>query len=525
MKTPRCKIDSYDDKESIDILHLEDSNADADLVARTVKRDGLRCQITRVSDRSQFEAQVAGRPFDLILSDHGIPGYDGFAALRFAQQTQPSTPVIMLSGSLDDAQAVESLKCGATDYILKQKPARLVSAIRRALQEVKDREEKKKLEAAFLRSQRMDTIGALAGGIAHDLNNALAPILMSAELMKSAVDEKTRESFLEIISASAQRATGMVRQILGFARGRDGTAWIPVGHIIGELGKIVRDTFPKSISISLKPGGKTLWQIRGDATELHQVLLNLCVNARDAMPHGGKITVSAENVKLDQETAIQVRASAGPHVVLSVEDTGTGIPAEVMPRIFEPFFTTKLPESGTGLGLSTVATIVKHFGGSIHVETELGKGTTFKIYLPAIESSTEEKEAKLEEVTLPVGHNELILVIEDEETVCQLIKTTLENYGYRVITAQNGLQGIARFDEHKHEIKVLITDTDMPHLDGMGAIDAIKSAKPDLPVIVASGSKHNTTQERKMAAGRVSKLGKPFSVEQLLIAVGLVLQH
>jgi signal transduction histidine kinase len=509
----------------IRILHLEDAKADAELVRYMVEQGGLPCDVTLTPDKPGFETALARQPFDLILCDHGLPGYDGFEALRCARELQPLTPVIVLSGVLDDAQAVESLKCGATDYILKERLARLVPAIRRALHEARERADKKELEAIALRAQRMDSIGSLAGGIAHDINNALAPVLMSVELLKNCNNDALRDRFLDIITASAQRATGMVKQILRFARGHGDSGPVRVNQLVQEMAKLVQDTFPKSISMSVNAGGPGIWQIQGDTTELHQVLLNLCVNARDAMANQGTLTLSAQNVRLDQETAAKLKAEPGPYVLLSVADTGGGIPPEVLPRIFEPFFTTKLPDKGTGLGLSTVAGIVRHYGGCIDIKTEVGQGTEFRIYLPALESAADKQAAALPEVKLPVGHGELILVIEDEETVCELIKTTLENYGYRVITANNGVQGVSRFEEHQHEVKVLVTDTDMPCLDGVGAIQAIKELKPDLPVIIASGSKRDTERRRKIDQNHLTNLGKPFSVEQLLIAVGMALQH
>jgi signal transduction histidine kinase len=273
-----------DETGRIRILHLEDSIADAELVRHVMEGEGLRCDITLIPNKSRFEAALAQQQFELVLCDHGLPGYDGFTALRVAREIQPLTPIIMLSGSLDDAQAVESLKGGATDYILKQRLARLVPAIRRALHEARERAEKKELEAAFLRAQRMDSIGSLAGGIAHDLNNALAPVLMSVELLKDCRDDAQREKFLDIITSSAHRATGMVKQILGFVRGHGGIRPVLMSQVVREMATIVQETFPKSISISVRAPDKGLWQVQGDATELHQVLLNLCVNARDAMP-------------------------------------------------------------------------------------------------------------------------------------------------------------------------------------------------------------------------------------------------
>jgi signal transduction histidine kinase len=465
---------------------------------------------------------VAQQKFDLILCDHGLPGYDGSTALRLARRLQPETPVIMLSGVLDDAHAVESLKSGATDYILKQRLARLVPAIRRALHEAEEHAEKKVMEALVLRAQRMDSLGALAGGIAHDLNNALTPVLMSVELLKDRPDDEARERLLDIINTSAQRAAGMVKQILGFARGLGGTGPLEVGHLVREMAGMIQDTFPKSISISVQLGGSELWLIQGDATELHQVLLNLCVNARDAMPNGGRLTFSARNARLDQEAARPFHAAAGPYVLVSVTDSGHGIPPEVLPRVFEPFFTTKSPGRGTGLGLSTVASIVKHHGGFIDIETAPGRGTEFRVYFPADESSHEAQPGR-QQIALPAGHGELVLLIEDEEAVRELTKTTLENFGYRVVTAQNGVQGISRFEEHKDNIKVLITDADMPQMGGLAAMRAMKELKPELPVIMASGSKHDAEETRGMDARRLSTLGKPFSLEQLLIAVNIAL--
>jgi CheY-like chemotaxis protein len=245
-------------QESVRILHLEDSAADALLVQSILEQERLPCAITLTKDRHAFQTSLAAQKFGLILCDHGIPGYDGFAALRLARELQPETPVIMFSGSLDDAQAVESLKCGAVDYLLKQRLARLVPAIRRALDDAAERAEKKKLEAVFLRAQRMDSIGALAGGIAHDLNNVLTPVLMSVELLKDCPDDATRQKFLDIIASSTRRATGMVKQILGFARGHGGTGPVFAGHLLREMAKIVQETFPKSISISARTGGQEL---------------------------------------------------------------------------------------------------------------------------------------------------------------------------------------------------------------------------------------------------------------------------
>ncbi|HEX4122422.1 MAG TPA: ATP-binding protein, partial [Verrucomicrobiae bacterium] len=378
--------------------------------------------------------------------------------------------------------------------------------------------EKKQYEAQMLRSQRMDSIGALAGGIAHDLNNALAPVLMSAEMLREKMEAADRDKFLDIITSSAQRGIQMVKQILTFARGsRNECGPVPVGHLVREMAKMIQDTFPKSISICVKIQAKHPWKIRGDVTELHQVLLNLCVNARDAMPNGGRLTLSVENVRLEG-ARIPARGTAGPHVLLAVADTGTGIPPEILPRIFEPFFTTKSPDKGTGLGLSTVAGIVSHRGGFLDIKTEAGKGTEFRIYLPASETF-EAAEVKAEETPLPVGNGELILVMDDEEAVRELTKTTLENYGYRVVTALNGLHGVARFEELKDEIRLVVTDSDMPLLDGLSAVCSMQQLRPNIAVIIASAAKHDQKLVEGLNPNRLVNLGKPFGLKDLLSSV------
>jgi PAS domain S-box-containing protein len=382
--------------------------------------------------------------------------------------------------------------------------------------------EKKQYEAQMLRSQRMDSLGSLAGGIAHDLNNALAPIIMCAEAIQGELDAEIREKFLGIIISSAHRGSQMVRQILTFARGaRNDSAPVQIDSLVREMAKIVRDTFPKAISVALNIEPKETWKVQGDVTELHQVLLNLCVNARDAMPNGGRITLAVDNLRLHGALESGLGAP-GSYVLLAVSDTGTGIPPEVLPRIFEPFFTTKAPDKGTGLGLSTVASIVKNRGGFVDINTGPGRGTEFRVYLPAIETSVV-VEAKVEEKPLPEGKGELILVMDDEEAVRELTKTMLENYGYRVVTALNGLHGVARFEELKDEIRLIISDSDMPYLSGLAAIGSMQQLKPNIPAILASGAKHDPRELQKLNLSRVAYLEKPFSLKDLLATVAALI--
>ncbi|MCX6147611.1 MAG: PAS domain S-box protein [Candidatus Kapabacteria bacterium] len=293
--------------------------------------------------------------------------------------------------------------------------------------------EKKQLEKQMLRSQRIDSIGTLAGGIAHDLNNILSPIMMSIDLLQRKYNDEDGNKILEIISSGAKRASDLVKQVLSFARGVEGERTMTqLKHLVNEVEKIVKETFPKSITINTKVA-KNLWSISADSTQIQQTLLNLCVNARDAMVNGGKITIEVENIYLDEQfTKVHQDVNTGPYIVLSVIDNGSGMPPEVIERIFEPFYTTKEFGKGTGLGLATVNSIVKSHGGVINVYSEIGKGTSFRVYLPAEESEQVLLERPKE--LLPYGNGELILVVDDESSILQITQSTLEIFGYQVLT-------------------------------------------------------------------------------------------
>ncbi len=392
-----------------------------------------------------------------------------------------------------------------------------VPEIRGIVVNSRDVTEKKRLEAQFLRAQRLESIGTLAGGIAHDLNNVLAPIILSFGMLRRMALDESGTAILDTIETSARRGADLIKQVLSFARGMEGErALIQMRHLAEEVVKIIKATFPRSISISTNLP-KNLWTILGDATQLHQVLMNLCVNARDAMPNGGNIDISAENVMLDEQfVRSHFESTAGPNVLLSITDTGTGIPRHMIDRIFEPFFTTKEPGKGTGLGLSTVLTIVRSHGGAVYVYSEEGKGTTFKIYLPAQVSPAQplNEEAESEKY---VGNGELILVVDDEAAVRTIAKTILDAYGYRTIVAVDGQNGMEQFVERKDEIALVITDMMMPRLDGAATIRSMRRINPKMRIIVMSGLPQS---------GNIPGIGemefsltKPFTSEALLQTV------
>ena len=385
-----------------------------------------------------------------------------------------------------------------------------------------DLSERKKIEAQFLRTQRMESIGTLAGGIAHDLNNVLAPIMMSVEMLKEKFNDDQSRRMLGILESSAKRGADMVKQVLTFARGVDGErVLLQTRHLLKEVIKIVGETFPKTIQLKTNVA-ENLWTIMGDATQLHQVMVNLTVNARDAMPDGGTLTITAENTILEPNQEQPAGAKPGFYVVVKVADSGTGIPREILDKIFEPFFTTKEMGKGTGLGLATVLGIVKSHGGFVQVQTEVNKGTTFLIYLPALES-TQTQPNETEQHKLPTGKGELILAVDDEVSVLSMTKETLENFGYRVLTAKDGTEAVATYTAHRNEIKGVLTDMLMPFMDGPATIRVLKKLDPHVKIIAASGLMDNDKVKDATGLDNIAFLMKPYTAEKLLSTVHKVL--
>ena len=389
-----------------------------------------------------------------------------------------------------------------------------------------DLTERKKLESQYLRAQRLESIGTLAGGIAHDLNNVLSPIMMAIDLLKlDATGDPRRLETLEIIRASARRGADLVRQVLTFARGLEGQRIaVDLHHLVADLEGIISETFPRKIAIVTEIP-TNLWPIVGDATQIHQVLLNLAVNARDAMPDGGTLTFAADNLEIDAQyagTSQEVRP--GSYVVIAVTDTGVGMTPEVRDRIFEPFFTTKAVGKGTGLGLSTVHSIVKSHGGYVTVDSEVRHGTTFKVLLPA-DPTLARRAAEGPPKDLPRGQGEWVLVVDDEESVRSITERTLEAFGYRVLTAADGVEAVAVFAQHKKEIALVLIDMAMPVMDGPTAIHALRHIEPDVPIVAASGLASNATVARAAVAGVKDFLAKPYSAEALLRLIRKVLDR
>lgn len=752
---------------SLRVLHLEDSEPDAELVAARLADEYPDCAVQHASSRQQFEDALQQDAFDLIISDYTLHGYDGLSALQLAQSRCPKKPFIFLSGTIGEERAIEALKRGATDYVIKDRPSRLIPAIRQALaradedfrhrqteeelqanrersrqitenvddlilmldlsgrtvycnpaytatvgrpsgnhdlfrdvhpmdepavrelfrntirtgatlraeyrlvrpdrsvrhveaqnsvmrdasgltsqvlvvaRDVTDRRaaderirhqsdllnraqdaivvrdmedritywnqsaariydwsaeqaegheatelwhedhaqveiarhatlfygewtgemrqrsrsgadlimqsrwslvqgkdggaagflvintdiaEKKRLEAQFLRVQRTESIGLLAGGIAHDINNALVPIMASAEMLETIVADPDAKEYLSSIRSSAQHGAALVRQLLAFARGAVGQhAELNLQSLLEDFVGFVSQTFPRNVELMLNPSPEP-WTVRGDATQLKQVMINLCINARDAMPQGGRITIRLENQLLEANAVKGLREiRPGPFVVLHVTDTGSGMEPAVLNKIFDPFFTTKEIGKGTGLGLAAVHGIVKGHAGTIAVESTPGAGTTFRIYLPAVpRPATAEPKEPLAKPKLR-GNGETILLVDDEPGVLNILTALLSSGGYQVLKATSGKGAISIFNQHRNVVSLVLTDVTMTDGDGFTLVTELRNQKVKIPVMMMSGLAGGGQYEDRAKRHDVRLLSKPISRTALIEAVSSAL--
>jgi PAS domain S-box-containing protein len=374
--------------------------------------------------------------------------------------------------------------------------------------------EKIQMEEQVKRMQRLESLGMLAAGVAHDMNNILAPILMAVPLLKTRVNDDRSQGMLTTLQKSGERGAALVRQLLSFAHGASGEfTLIQARHVLKDIAEMVTASFPKNVRLAAELPGD-LWPVIGNASQLHQVFLNLCINARDAMPDGGTLHLEAANRRLTPEAAQALpNARPGAFLAVTVADTGTGIPPEILERIWEPFFTTKTPDKGTGLGLSTVRGIVAQHQGFLVLQTHAGRGTTFTVYLPADEASVRGESRPVSATPLPHGAGELVLVVDDEVPVREMVAGTLEHFGYRVLSAGDGAEAIASFATHAEEVRLVVTDLQMPLLDGKNLITALLRIRPGLPVICMSGA---DTVSKSLTPFISAFLTKPFTVEALL---------
>ncbi|MEI6560948.1 MAG: response regulator [Verrucomicrobiota bacterium] len=378
---------------------------------------------------------------------------------------------------------------------------------------------RKDMEEHLLRTQRLESIGSLAGGIAHDLNNILGPIIMSSSILGEDLSKETAKELVFIIQEAAQRGADIVNQVLTFARGAKGQQKILEPRtLITQVERFLKETLPKTITFKVAlPEG--LWNVTGNITQLHQVFVNLCVNARDAMPEGGKLSLCAKNFEVCERFAAKVpEAKPGQYVRINVTDTGSGMPREILHKIFDPFFTTKAPDKGTGLGLSTVLGIVKSHGGFMRVESKVGKGSKFSVYFPAT-VKCQARSSLQKDATLPPGQGELILIVDDEPSICKMAHTILVQSGYTTLTAAEGKEALDLFKKHGSSIRAVLTDLAMPVMDGLTLTRALKEISPSLPVIASTGQASEKRYNELQQLNVRSFLSKPYSAGQLISVI------
>lgn len=423
---------------------------------------------------------------------------------------------------------MNSRKKDGTPFITRSRISVLeMDGVRSFVAVVEDITEKKNMEAQFLRSQRMESVGRLSSGIAHDMNNILTPIFISSFMLRRKLPPDDFEKMLGNIETNAQRGADLIKQLLTVNCDMSGQRHVvQTSQLASDMMKIMSGTFPKNISLVAKTP-EDVWPVIGDPTQLHQVLLNLCVNARDAMPAGGLLTLTTENANLDENfAAMNVDAMPGPYVLIRVSDTGEGIPADVIDKIFDPFFTTKETGKGTGLGLSTVMGIVKSHQGFVNLRSRVAAGSTFEIFLPAAPDAVAACSAA-PAMQAPRGQGELILVVDDEEVIREVVQKTLIAHGYRVITAGDGTEAIAQFSQNRGEVKAVLTDIMMPFMDGVTLSRTLKKMDPGIQIIATSGmgsAKGRQDKAAALASLQINTfLNKPYSANEILTAIGELL--
>jgi signal transduction histidine kinase len=509
------------------ILHLEDDPKDAELIQAELESNGYSVVIERVMTRDAFTTRLREGRFDLILSDYALPGFDGLSALRIAREISPRVPFISVSGQLGEEAAVESVRGGATDYVLKQRLSRLGPAVRRALLEAEERRRRQRAEEALrekeaqlLQAQKMEPLGRLAGGVAHDFNNLLTVILGYSQVLSTRLKRDSSDvSEVAEITRAAERAATLTRHLLAFSRQQVlQPSVLDLNQLITDMDKMLRRLIGEDIDLVTAPA-EGLGRVKADAGQIEQVVMNLVVNARDAMPTGGKLTIETGNIEFSEPAEDQPASlPPGRYVMLAVSDTGNGMTAEIKSRIFEPFFTTKDAGRGTGLGLSMVHGIVQQSGGHVEAYSELGQGTTFKIYLPRVEADVE-REGVEGEVTERCDGTETILLVEDDDLVRPMLGMSLRLHGYTALLAADGSEAISLAEQTNLKIDLLITDVVMPLMSGPELAQRVARIRPNLPVLFISGYTDQALIHQGLRRPGTFFLQKPFNPETLALKV------
>jgi signal transduction histidine kinase len=519
--------------DGLRVLLVEDSTTDATLILRELGRGGRRIVHERVERAEEMRAALSRASWDVIISDWSMPNFSADGALHIVKEFALDIPFIIVSGTMGEENAVDAMRSGAHDYVLKGRLSRLVPAVERELREFKmreaHRESERKLkeseealrqsEGQLRHAQKMDAVGRLAGGVAHDFNNALSVILTYGELVLSSLppDDPNRED-VEEIRRAGQRAADLTRQLLMFSRQQVVAPEVMnLNEVLGGMRRLFDRILGEDVELALVTE-PALWMVRVDPSSFDQVIMNLMVNARDALPEGGKLTIETRNTTIDQAFArTHLGAVAGDYAMVAVTDTGTGMDKATLARIFDPFFTTKEKGKGTGLGLSTVFGIVQQAGGGVWVESEPGTGSTFRVYFPRVAAAVTARRSSAP--PLARGGSETILLVEDEEPVRNMLEMVLRRQGYTVLVASDGPSALIASARHMGPISLLLTDVVMPRMSGPELARQIVANRPGIVTLYVSGYTDDSVVRHGIAAGELAFLPKPITPNVLAIRV------
>jgi len=506
-------------------LFVEDCEADAAILLRELRRGGYDVSFLRVQTADALRGALNTSSWDVVLSDYSMPSFSAPAALAIVRDIKPDLPFMIVSGTIGEETAVSALKAGACDFLVKGRLARFLPALERELREVELRAERARaqatLEDQLRQAQKMEAIGQLAGGIAHDFNNLLTAILGYGELLTEQIGpDKPMGRDLREITAAAERAASLTRQLLAFSRKQVLTmSAVDVNAIVRNLEAMLRRLIGERVKIKTILDDR-LPPVMADATQIEQVIMNLCVNARDAMPAGGTVTIRTQ---FATEDPTRCKSGSAGVVSLAVTDTGTVIPPELTSKIFEPFFTTKERGHGTGLGLAAVHGIVAQFGGSIAVDSTLGEGTTFQIWLPASEATVSASVRQMDDAK-PVG-GETILLVEDEPGVRSFVRLALQRFGYQVVEAESAEVALDILPKLDRRIDLLLSDVVLQGMGGRELAAQVKELSPTSRVLFMSGYSEKVANPDGFLDPDVSVLEKPFTSRALLVKIRKVLDE
>lgn len=534
------------------VLLLEDSDLDAELVTQFMALAGLSFEIDRTVTKDAFAAALASKSYDLILADYVLPSFDGLSALAMARETAPATPFVFVSGTLGEDVVVEALKEGATDYVTKQNLDRLPRTILRALAEAKARRERaeaeqalrdlndrleqhvaertraleeanrelrhqilerERVESVLRRSQRLEAVGQLTSGVAHDFNNLLTVILGSVNFVERFAVEPAARRRLDMMRAAAERGARLTTQLLAFSRRqRLDPRPIDVNQVVGSMRDLLQSSIGGGVQLQTELTAE-LWPAHVDPTHLELVVLNMAVNARDAMQVGGAITIETANVHVQARSTRPEEPAPGHYVMIAVSDTGSGIAPEVLDRVFEPFFTTKEVGKGSGLGLAQVYGFAQQSGGGVRIETQVGVGTTVRVYLPRASAGAVSPQPSQQRAADASKRGSCVLLVDDDASVREVTASMLVDLGFTVRQADSG-QAALNFLREFGDIDVLVVDFAMPGMNGAEAARRARLRRPELPVLFVTGYAE-TAALKNVGATEDRILQKPFTAEDL----------